>query len=163
MVTSLLNALIQELEEPRMISLFKSYDEEYLELYEYLTQDWRMKPGYAKAFLTEYKKSIGKILAEGKKRMAACKESGDSEELLLAMANIGQEYPFALVAQAYYAYMGDLRRGKHVGTAIEKTIWAILYNRSDLLSEIDKPMEKWIDDQSDEKFPGLFGEVFQYD
>ena len=34
-----------------MFGLFKSYDDEYLELYEYLTQDWEMKPKYAKAFL----------------------------------------------------------------------------------------------------------------
>ena len=37
--------------------------------------------------------------------------------------------------------MTDLRRGRYVGTDIEKAIWAILSNRSDLVGEIDRMFE----------------------
>lgn len=145
-----------------MFGFGKSYDEEYLEMYEFLTQDWEMKPEYAKPFLTEYKKKIGKILVEGKKRLQMMENSSDPETRLMSYANLGQAPVFALVAQAYNAYMGDLRRGKHVGTPIEKTIWAILSNRSDLVDDIDKAFGKWIYEKHEEKFPGLFEEVFTF-
>ena len=50
------------------MSWFKSYDEEYKELFSHLTGRWEMKPHYARVFLDAYKKSIGKILSNGKKR-----------------------------------------------------------------------------------------------
>ena len=143
-----------------MLGFFKSYDEEYLELYEYLTQEWAMKAEYAKPFLNTYKKDIGKKLFEGKKRMAILENSSDPEARLISIANSGQEYDFALVGQAYQAYMVDLRRGHHVGTPIEKTIWAILANRSDLVDTVDRALGKWIFEKYNEKFPGLFKEVF---
>lgn len=144
-----------------MFGFGKSYDDEYLELYEYLTQNWEMKPSYAKAFLNAYKKSIGKIFSNGKERMEMLEKSSDPEMRLVRYANLGQEYDFALVGQAYQAYMGDLRRGKHVGTSVEKTIWAILSNRSDLLEETDRALAKFICAKQDEKHPGLFAEVFE--
>lgn len=67
---------------------------------------------------------------------------------------------FALVGQAYTAYMRDLRRGKHVGTAVEKTIWAILANRGDLVADLDRLFSEYIDDTQEELFPELFDEVF---
>ena len=85
-----------------MLGFFKSYDEEYLELYEYLTQEWAMKAEYAKPFLNTYKKDIGKKLFEGKKRMAILENSSDPEARLISIANSGQEYDFALVGQAYH-------------------------------------------------------------
>ena len=140
----------------------KTYDDEFLELYGYLTQQWEMKPGYAKPFLTAYKKSIGKIFSKGNARMASLEASQNPEARLLRYANLGQEYDFALVGQAYYAYMGDLRRGRHVGTPVEKAIWAILANRSDLVASLDNAFARWIDEKHEEKFPGLFAEVFEY-
>lgn len=139
----------------------KSYDDEYLELYEFLTQNWRMKSEYAKAFLTAYKKSIGKIHSEGKQRMALLEKSSDPETRLMRAANLGQECPFALVAQAYQAYMGDLRRGKHVGTPVELAIWAILANRSDLLEPLDRAFGRYIEEKHKETFPSLFDDVFK--
>lgn len=146
-----------------MFGFGKSYDEEYLELYEYLTQQWNMKPDFAKPFLTEYKKSIGKIFSKGKKRMNALENSTNAEIRLMRFANLGQEYDYALVGQAYQAYKGDLRRGRHIGTSIEKAIWAILSNRSDLVEGLDKAFASWIDEKQEERFPGLFDEVFEYE
>ena len=58
--------------------------------------------------------------------------------------------------------MTDLRRGKHVGTTVEKAIWAILA-RSDLVEDLDRLFSEYIDDTHEEKFPGLFDEVFPAD
>ena len=69
-------------------------------------------------------------------------------------------HDLALVGQAYSAYMADLRRGKHIGTDIEKAIWAILANRSDLVADGDRLFSEYIDDAHEERFPGLFDEVF---
>lgn len=146
-----------------MLGFGKSYDDEYLELYEYLTQRWKMKPEYAKPFLNTYKKSIGKIFSQEKKRMEILENSSDPEMRLMRHANLGQEYDFALVGQAYHAYMDDLRRGRHVGTPVEKTIWAILSNRSDLIETLDRAFATWIGEKHEEKFPGLFDEVFQFE
>jgi hypothetical protein len=146
-----------------MFGFGKSYDDEYLELYEYLTQQWDMKPDYARPFLNEYKKSIGKLFSEGKKRMEVLENSSAPEMRLMRYANPGQEYDFALVGQAYQAYMGDLRRGRHVGTPVEKTIWAILANRSDLVETIDRAFARWIDETYEEKFPGLFDELCKHE
>jgi hypothetical protein len=38
-----------------------------------------MKPEYAKAFLDAYKKNIGKMLAEGKQRVSALRNSPNTE------------------------------------------------------------------------------------
>lgn len=144
-----------------MFGFGKSYDDEYSDLYEYLTQNWNMKSEYAKAFLNAYKKSIGKIFSNGKKRMEMLENSSDPEVRLMRMTNYGQEYAFALVGQAYKAYMSDLRKGKHVGTAVELAIWAILSNRSDLLMDLDKGFGNWIYENHNEKFPNLFNDVFE--
>lgn len=146
-----------------MFGILKSYDEEYLELYEYLTQDWKMKSEYSKAFLNTYKKSIGKILAQGKRRMSMLENSSDPEARIIGFANLGEETTFALVGQAYYAYMGDLRRGKHVGTPVELAIWAILSNRSDLVQTIDRAFGEYIQEKHEERFPNLYEEVFHRD
>ncbi|MFQ2771212.1 hypothetical protein ACK3Y4_10820 [Aeromonas caviae] len=146
-----------------MFGLFKSFDDEYLELYEYLTQDWGMRPEYAKPFLTTYKKSVGKRLHLLKKQNDKLLNSKTPGSTLLAIAQFGagDEQVYALVVQAHWAYMNDLRRGKHVGTNVEKTIWAILTNRSDLVEQVDRPFAKYIEKTSQEKYPSLFEEVFQ--
>ena len=145
------------------MGLFDTYDVEYRELLGFLTDDWRMKPQFSRAFLDTYKKSIGKIFAKGKKQLAKLENHPDPSVRLSLIANMGQEHSFALVGQAYQAYMTDLRRGRHVGTDVEKAIWAILSNRSDLVGDLDRPFEKYIDDNFKKKFPNLFDEVFEYD
>jgi len=146
-----------------MFGFGKSYDDEYLELNEYLTQQWGMNPEFAKPFLDSYKKNIGKKLSEGRKRMEMLENSPDPGVRLMRYANVGHEYDFALVGQAYQAYLVDLRHGRHVGTPVEKTIWAILAKRSDLVETHDRAFAKWIENKHEEKFPGLFEEVFQFD
>lgn len=143
-----------------MFGFGKSYDNEYLDLYAYLTHDWSMKSEYAKAFLTTYKKSIGKIYTEGKERMQLLKNSSDPGVRLMQMVNRDDEYLFALVGQAYKAYMSDLRKGKHVGTPVELAIWSILSKRPDLLMDIDREFGDWIYENHEERFPNLFDEVF---
>ena len=143
------------------MSWFKSYDEEYAELLSHLTKNWEMKPLYARAFLGAYKKSIGKMFSKSKTRSSQLRENPDPALSLFAMAYI-DDYDFALVGQAYRAYMTDLRRGKHVGTTVEKAIWAILA-RSDLVEDLDRLFSEYIDDTHEEKFPGLFDEVFPAD
>lgn len=139
---------------------FKSYDEEHAELFSHLTENWEMKPLYARAFLNAYKKSIGKMFSEGKIRSSRLRQNPDPALSLFAMAYI-DDRDFALVGQAHRAYMTDLRRGKHVGTTVEKAIWAILANRSDLVEDLDRLFSEYIDDTHEKKFPGLFDEVFQ--
>ena len=143
------------------MGIFSSYDSEYRELLEYLLDDWKMKPRFAESFLSTYKRSIGKIFQKGKKRMAQMENHPDPSVRLAMFASMGQEQSYALVGQAYQAYMTDLRRGRHVGTDIEKAIWAILSNRSDLVGEIDRAFEKYIDEHYEDKFPDLFDEVFE--
>ena len=145
------------------MGFFDTYDAEHEELLEFLTDNWNMKPRFSKAFLDTYKKSVGKIFAKGKKQMAQLENHPDPGVRLSLIANMGQEQSFALVAQAYQAYMADLRRGRHVGTDIEKAIWTILSNRSDLVGDLDRPFAKYIDDNQEKKFPNLFDEVFEDD
>lgn len=145
------------------MGLFSSYESEYRELLEYLVENWQMKPRFAESFLNTYKKSIGKIFQAGKKRMAQTENHPDPSVRLAMLASMGQEQSYALVGQAYQAYMTDLRRGRHVGTDIEKTIWTILSNRSDLVREIDQGFANYIDEKCEDKFPNLFDEVFEPD
>jgi len=149
-----------------LMGLFKSFDAEYRELYKHLTEDWCMKPDYAKPFLDAYKKSVGKMLSKGRKRMSQpMPQHTDFPHLQAALSgttDFGQDYNFAIVGQAYQAYMRDLRRGKYVGTVVEKTIWAILSNRSDLVGLLDRPFEKYVDKKQEELFPNLLEDVFDY-
>ena len=137
----------------------KSYDEEYVGLLRHLTDHWEMEPYYAKAFLGTYKKSIGKMLAKGRARSERLRNSLDPEASLMAFTLAADE-DLALVGQAYQAYMSDLRRGRHIGTDVEKAIWAILVNRSDLVSDLDKGFGNYIAENHEQEFPRLLDEVF---
>lgn len=145
-----------------MFGLFKSYDEEYLELYEFLTQQWCMKPEYARSFLTAYKKSIGKLFVQGKQRMEAMERDPSPDVRLARYAMIGEEYGFAIVGQAYNAFKGDLPTGKHIGTPVQKAVWAILANQSDLVKIVDPQLAASIRERLGEKLPALLSEVFEF-
>ena len=139
-----------------MVSWFNSYDEEYSELFSHLTEKWQMKPHYATAFLDTYKKDIGKMFSKGQKRMSQLRDSSP-----LSFFALGLDSPdLVLVGQAYQAYMVDLRQGRHIGTSVEKAIWAILANRSDLVEGLDRGFSNYIDENYEEMFPELFEEVF---
>ena len=47
-----------------------------------------------------------------------------------------------------------------LGPPLKTAIWAILANRSDLVSDPDRLFSEYIDDTHEERFPGLFDEVF---
>ena len=136
-----------------------SYNEEYHELLCHLTKEWGMKPRYAQAFLSSYKKSIGKILSRVKERSSLLLEGDNPEMRLFAVAYIDY-HDLAIFGQAHRAYLNDLRSGKHVGTSVEKAIWAILANRSDLLEDIDQPLSKYVEESYEDMFPDLLAEAF---
>lgn len=115
-----------------------------------------MKPHYATAFLDTYKKDIGKMFSKGQKRMSQLRDSSP-----LSFFALGLDSPdLVLVGQAYQAYMIDLRHGRHIGSSVEKAIWAILANRSDLVEGLDRGFSNYIDETYEEMFPELFEEVF---
>lgn len=144
----------------RMFGLF-SYEDVYDKLYEHLVSSWEMKEKYAKAFLDAYRKNISKIHSQGKKRLSALSNSNNTTYRLLGIIGEGDQNNYALVGQAYQAYMSDLRRGKYVGSDVELAIWAILANRSDLLETIDRAFVRYIDENAEKKFPNLFETVFK--
>ena len=149
------------------MGLFNSFDKEYEELFSYLTEndDWEMKPRYAKAFLEAYKKPLGKKLRKGRKAASDILNEGPGFEsdigpfssTMLALEL--QDHDVVIVAQAYIAYMADLRRGKHVGTDVEKAIWAILSNSPDLLDSIDSGLRRYIQEVEVEKYPDMYEDV----
>ena len=67
---------------------------------------------------------------------------------------------WAVTVQAYFAYMHDLRRGKHVGTLIEKVIWASLVDNLDIVETKDRFFAEYLKEEREKKFPTLFEEVF---
>ena len=144
-----------------MFDFLRSYKAEIRELSTYLTVKWKMKPAYVNAFLDTYKKEVGSALVLCKKRMSAAHKSKDPDQSLAAKSILGQEYAMALVTAAYSGFRKDLKKGKHVGTEVERSIWAILSSRSDIVNQMDPAFGKYIADNFEEKFPGLFAEVFE--
>ncbi len=124
-------------------------------LMEYLIEDWRMRARYASAFLSAYRKEISKTLEEGIRRSESL---GISPAAAIAMGD--DPRTMAICAQAYKAYLSDLRAGRHVGTEVEIAIWAILTNRSDLISSADPAFAKFIEENWEKKYPSLFATVF---
>ncbi len=144
-----------------MFGLFRSYNAENRELSEFLLENWKMKPTYADAFLNTYHKEVGGSLVLCRKRLSTAQKSADPGQSHAANTILGQEFPMALVTAAYGGYMNDLRQGKYEGTVVEKSIWAILSTRSDIVDQMDPSLGKHIARSFEEKFPGLFDEVFE--
>ena len=134
---------------------FGKKPDHYPEFLEYLTERWRMKPRYAAAFLNAYRTDISVMHEEGLKRLDASVDLSRPENRLLAH-QMPDPRDFALVGQAYKAYLNDLRRGRYVDTDVEVAIWAVLCNRSDLLESVDKPLAKYVTENQQAKFPTLF-------
>ena len=140
----------------------KAYDE----LLNFLTEEWRMKDRYARAFLDEYRSDIAKLHKQITSRADELLQRGDAAARrlmsieIISAGGLGQVLSVILVTQAYRAYMSDLRRGKHVRTNIELAIWAILSNRSDLVQDFDKFFGQYVQEKYEELFPTLFDDVF---
>lgn len=138
---------------------FGKKPDHFPEFLEFLTEKWQMKPRYAAAFLNAYRTDISVMHEQGLKRLDASIDLSRPENRLLAY-QMPDPRDFALVGQAYKAYLSDLRRGKHVDTDVEVAIWAILCNRSDLLESVDKPLAKYVIENQQTKFPTLFEDAF---
>ena len=131
----------------------------YERLLGHLTDDWEMKGRYAVTFLDAYRRSISNIYAEVLKRYEGLTRS----HALLAQAAGGESdaLDHVVVLQACQAYKNDLVGGRHVGTDVERVIWAILCNRSDIVAQLDPSLARYLDKAQDERFPDLFEEVFR--
>ena len=138
---------------------FGKKPDHFTEFLEYLVERWQMKTRYAGAFLSAYRTDISVMHEQGLERLEGSVDFSKPENRLLAY-QMPDPRDFALVGQAYKAYLNDLRRGKHVDTDVEVAIWAILCNRSDLLESVDKPLAKYVTDNQETKFPTLFEDVF---
>lgn len=152
-----------------MFGLFGSKEvtqKAYHELLKFLTEEWRMKDRYARAFLDEYRSDIAKLHKQITSRVDELLQRGDDAARrvmsleIIAAGGMDHLLSVILVTQAYRAYMSDLRRGKHVGTNIELAIWAILSNRSDLVQDFDKFFGRYVQEKHEEMFPNLFDDVF---
>jgi hypothetical protein len=137
---------------------FGKKPDHFVDLLEHLVENWGMRSRFASSFLSEYRTSISKLHEEGTKRLDQLRQHGSAEQRLIAIASEPKDY--ALVGQAYQAYLGDLRHGKHVDSDIELAIWGILVNRIDLLETIDRGLAGFIESTHSERFPDLFEKVF---
>lgn len=151
-----------------MFGLFRDRRQEqqaYDELYAFLTEDWRVRERYARAFLDAFRRDIAKLHKRATRAYETMRQSGDPGLSLYLYAQGGKRDALAhvLAGQAVNAYMVDLRSGRYVGTDVEKAIWAVLANRSDIVSTIDRLLARYIDEHKDGKFPRLYDDVFESD
>ena len=139
---------------------FKSYDSEYQQLLHVLVDDWHMKEDFARSFLDAYRRKIGRMVASGRKRATEVRAAHSGLEGTMLALDF-EDPNLVITTQAYFAYMNDLRRGRFVGSTVEKTVWAILAHPGNSLVEIlDALFAEHIDDEHEKRFPGLFREVF---
>jgi len=139
-----------------MFGLFKKTDR-YNELYDHLVYGWKMKSGFAAAFINEYRDSLSKQYEKGLTfhRQEIMSQDGDGLEMILLSLR-----DTTIVSQAYLSYMHDLRSGKHVGTNIEKAIWAILISRRKIVATHNADFVEYLLESVDGKFPSLIFTVF---
>ncbi|MES2947752.1 MAG: hypothetical protein V4858_04340 [Pseudomonadota bacterium] len=137
---------------------FGKKPDHFAELMEHLVERSGMRTRFASAFLSEYKDDVSKRFEEGAKRTQQTLATLSRAQQL--MFNPSDIYDFAIVGQAYMAYMQDLRRGRHVGTDIERAIWALLVNHSDLLEQSDKALATYVQQRHEEQFPNLLEAVY---
>lgn len=139
-----------------MFGIFNKTDR-YNELFQHLTLRWKMKSGYASAFLNEYRGAISKQYDKASKQTRSALLSKDSRDLEIAYSEVAD---WALVGQAYHSYRTDLLSGKNVGTNIEMVIWAILLTRIDLIEGLDKAFASFLSREHEKRFPNLIQTVF---
>lgn len=126
----------------------------------YMTEKWEMKDQVARAFVVAYGKALSQQHEEGLARLDKSIDLSAPENRLLAY-EMPDPRDFALVGQAYRAYAEDFQSGKHRGTPVELAVWAILWNRSDLVRTIDPALAKYIDDNQDTVFKSIYDTAFQ--
>lgn len=137
-----------------LFDFLKNYSLEAREIRDYLVNEWGMKDEYANPFVHTYKKGLGRILNQGREKLASIDPSSpDSGGFLHAMNE--NELRFSIVNQAYLAYFKDLRSGKHIKTPIEYAIWAVLVKENELISAHDPAFARFIINNAYEKVPFL--------
>lgn len=130
------------------------------EFFAYMTEDWQMKEAVARAFLSMYEKDLLRLHEQGMARLDKSIDFSSSENRLLAY-QMPDPRDFALVGQAYRAYSQDISRGRHKGGPVELAVWAILWNRSDLLRAVDEKLADYIDENRETAFKSIFDAAFQ--
>lgn len=140
---------------------FGKKPDHYADYLEYLTGSWKMRPRFAAAFLNAYRSEVSAL----HERVLAGKQAGldsSSADIRLQAHGMADPHDLALVILASGAYYKDLRQGKHVGTDVETAIWAVLWNRTDLVESLDRLLANHINDSHATKFPNLFETAFSY-
>ena len=130
------------------------------EFFSYMVDDWQFREEYAQAFLNEYGTDLSRLHDQGLRRLEASLDLSRPENRLLA-SDMPDPRAFALVGQALTAYANDLQKGKHRGTPVEVAIWAILWNRSDLLGTLNPTLAKYIDDNQNTVFKSIYETAFK--
>ena len=138
---------------------FGKKPDHFADLMEHLVDRCGMRTRFASAFLSAYKDDASKRFEEGTKR--AEQTFSTMSPVQRMMFNPTDVYDFAIVAQAYTAYLQDLRRGRHVGTDVELAIWALLTNHIELVQTTDKALATWIEQQHEKQFPNLLATVYE--
>ena len=138
---------------------FGKKPDHFADLMEHLVERAGMRSRFASAFLSAYKDETSKRFEEGTKKAEQTFAMMSPTQKM--MFNPSDIYDFAIVAQAYTAYMQDLRRGRHVGTDVELAIWALLTNHVDLVQGADKALATWIEQQHEMQFPNLLEMVYE--
>jgi hypothetical protein len=118
--------------------------------------DWGMRPKYAEAFAKAY----AKPLSVGLERIAKGFHGADAGTRLGLLAN-GGLLRMAEVSQAIISFSTDLRRGVHVGTNVERAVWAILIGEIANVEGMDGALAVLVSENYERVFPGLLDEVFE--
>lgn len=130
------------------------------EFFSYLVDDWQLRDKYAQEFLDQYGEDLSRLHDQGLKRLESSIDLSRSENRLLA-AEMPDPRAFALVAQALSGYVNDLQRGKFRDTPLEIAIWAILWNRSDLVATLNPELAMYIESNQDTVFKSIYETAFK--
>lgn len=120
-------------------------------LTEYLIEEVKLKPRLAGSFIATYGAGASARLEKGLKGFQGMTQLQQLE----ARARGDDPRLFALIAEAYHAYLIDVRTGRIKGSDNELALWAILWNRTDLLESFDKALAAFIDEKQPELFPDI--------
>jgi hypothetical protein len=144
----------------------KRDDQVYHEMMDLLIMEERIWARFAVPFLDAYRSAISRAMKDLEQREKTITSDAytDPEARLAYFATFYGRLPeLALVNVAYQAYMSDLKGGKYIGSPIEKMIWVIVSRWSDLTSTVNPDFAQYIERKMDERFPGLYDEVFAID
>ena len=140
----------------------KSYEHEINEIRQYLIKEKRMNAQYANPFISAYGKEMGKLIEDGRKKALGFNTSMPmGEQLNREFAHNGVR--FSVLGQAIRAYLGDLRSGRYVNTAVESAIWGIILDEDpELVDGIKLGLSEFVRSNYQQKVPNAC-DVFDSD